>query len=97
MATRRCSLELFKKKLEHLEDYLEEHVQDAAAHKEKVEETGGGGQAPAAMHEGQVGWGASVNTVLTLTHFDLHQAEVEGELVDPQVVETLHHAYRLLQ
>ena len=48
--------EQFEKKLEQLEDQLEEHAQDAAAHGEveKVKETGGGGQAPVAVHEGQV-------------------------------------------
>ena len=86
-------LEQFEEQLEQLEEQLEEHAQDAAAHEGKVEETGGGGQAPAAVHEGQVG-----NQCYHLTsHFDLHQEEVEGELVDPQVVERLHHAYRLLQ
>ena len=80
---------------EQLEDQVEEHVHDAAAHEEaeKVEETGGGGQAPAAVQEGQVG-----NQCYHLTsHCNLHQEEVEGEQVDPQVVERLHHAYRLLQ
>ena len=50
-------LEQFEKKLEQLEDQLEEHAQDAAVHgeAEKVKETGGGGQAPAAVHKGQVG------------------------------------------
>ena len=50
-------LEQFEKKLEQLEDQLEEHAQDAAVHGEveKVKETGGGGQAPAAVHKGQVG------------------------------------------
>ena len=49
--------EQFEKKLEQLEDQLEEHAQDAAVHGEveKVKETGGGGQAPAAVHKGQVG------------------------------------------
>ena len=42
-----------EKKLEQSEDQLEEHAQDAAAHGEveKVKETGGGGQAPAAVEE----------------------------------------------
>ena len=45
--------EQFEKKLEQSEDQLEEHAQDAAAHGEveKVKETGGGGQAPAAVEE----------------------------------------------
>ena len=45
--------EQFEKKLEQLEDQLEELAQDAAAHGEveKVKETGGGGQAPAAVEE----------------------------------------------
>ena len=44
--------EQFEKKLEQLEDQLEEHAQDAAAHGEveKVKETGGGGQAPAGFY-----------------------------------------------
>ena len=62
-------------------------MHDAAAHEET------GGQAPAAVQEEQVG-----NQCYHLTpHFNLHQEEVDGEPVDPQVVERLHFAYRLLQ
>ena len=58
--------EQFERKLEQLEDQLEEHAQDAAAHGEveKVKETGGGGQAPVAVHEGQVG----SSTIAECTH-----------------------------
>merc|ERR1719365_514405 len=44
-------LDQFEKQLEQLEERMEEHVHDAAAH-EDVKETDGG-QAPAAMQEGQ--------------------------------------------
>ena len=53
-----------EKKLEQSEDQLEEHAQDAAALEEKVKETGGGGQAPVAVHEGQVG----SSTIAECTH-----------------------------
>ena len=86
-------LEQFEKQLEQLEERMEEHVHDAAAHEdEEVKETDGG-QASAAMQEGQV--------VVLLSSPDsnphLLKEEVETEQIDPRVVQQVHHAYRLLQ
>ena len=88
-------LEQFEKQLEQLEERMDEHVHDAAAHEEEEVKETDGGQASAAMQEGQVVAIQCQPPPDSNPH--LLKEEVETEQIDPRVVQQVHHAYRLLQ
>ena len=83
---------------EELEEELEKHVDEASENKdEKVAESGGGVHPTPVADQPNVGEESQVGKLLCHLGHQLNPPlqEVKADRVDPQVVEQLHHAYRL--